>query len=99
MFEYRINDARTAFAQMAIQGLLIRGLPIRAWEHFLEPLFTRWFSEYQSLYTSAQIAEIAEVLRGGEELPDPITSRYSESELAVARTAIKIDIAEGAYDE
>jgi hypothetical protein len=81
--------------KIAIQGLLIQGCPIRAWEHFLEPLFTRWFSEYQSLHTSAQIVEIADVLRGGEKLPPPITSRFSESELAVARTAIKIDIAEG----
>lgn len=95
MIEYRINKARTAFAQIAIQGLLIRGFPIRVWEHFLEPLFSRWFSEYQSLYTSAQIAEVAEVLRGGEELPASITSRYSESELTVARTAINIDIEEG----
>jgi len=98
MIEYRINDARTAFAQIAIQGLLIRGLPVRAWEHLLEPLFTRWFTETQSLYTAAQVAEIAEVLRGGEELPQSITSRYSESELAVARTAIKIDITEGTND-
>ena len=90
VIDYRINDARTTFAQIAIRGLLIRGFPIRTWEHFLEPLFTRWFSEHQSLHTSAQIAEIVEVLRGGEELPPPITSRYSESELAVARAAIKI---------
>ena len=97
--EYRINDARTEFAQIAIQSLLLRGVPIRSWDHFLESLFTRWLSEKQRLYASVQIAVIGELKGEGENLPESVTSRYSESELAVAQAAIRHELLGGVHDE
>lgn len=90
MIAFRLADAKTLFAQIAIEDLLLQKFLMRTWSHLLEPAFSRWFSESQSINVAARILEWVRIVRKDEELPLPITSRYSESELEVALSALRL---------
>lgn len=89
-----VGFVQTTFAQITIRDLVQQGVPFSAWEDVLEPTFTRWFTEEQRLYTSAQIAEYAANYPAYGPLPKAISSRYAESELTIARAAIYADHSE-----